>query len=263
MSGLTIANANRLRVWLDYASETSTTRALMLAIAYDHGVSTTELADRYGLETDAVERTIEDVDSEQTPVAIARLEGVDFNDIAAASNLSVDTVIDWFASLGTSPVSEAASVISRYASQAPGPLLSRTPSTVHYLSHDAVTENGWSVDDDDLFAKANDSNLDLADHGKFQANPEETVLEAAERGGRSWPYACRGGACANCAVLVLDGDVAMPGQSILSERQVRETNARLSCVGVPVTDEVKIIINAQDRDEFQDLLLPSPSGESA
>ncbi|ERH04870.1 MAG: hypothetical protein J07HR59_00095, partial [Halorubrum sp. J07HR59] len=73
MSGLTIANANRLRVWLDYASETSTTRALMLAIAYDHGVSTTELADRYGLETDAVERTIEDVDSEQTPVAIARL----------------------------------------------------------------------------------------------------------------------------------------------------------------------------------------------
>lgn len=263
MSGLTNANVSRLRVWLDYTSETRTTRALMIAIAYDYGVSSSELADRYGTDADEIDRIIAEVDSEQTPVAIARYEGVDFEEVAAASNLSVQTVIDWFAALGTDPVSEAADVISRYASRTPGPLLSRSPSTVYYLSHDAVIENGWSLDDENLFSKAKEANLGLADHGKFQANAEETVLDAAERGGRSWPYACRGGACANCAVLILEGDVAMPGQSILSEKQVRETNARLSCVGVPVTDEVKIIINAQDRDEFSELLLPSPSGESA
>lgn len=77
MSGLTTANVNRLRVWLDYASETRTTRALMMSIAHDYGVSSSELAERYGTDTEEIDRIIANIDSEQTSVAIARYEGVD------------------------------------------------------------------------------------------------------------------------------------------------------------------------------------------
>jgi len=59
-------------------------------------------------------------------------------------------------------------------------------------------------------------------------------------------------------VIVVEGDVAMPGQSVLAEDQIAETNARLSCVGVPITDEVKIVTGVGGLDEFADLQLPSP-----
>jgi ferredoxin len=60
-------------------------------------------------------------------------------------------------------------------------------------------------------------------------------------------------------VIVVEGDVAMPGQSILSDEQIREANARLSCVGVPITEEVKIVTGVGDADDFADLRLPSPA----
>ncbi|PHQ47286.1 molecular chaperone DnaJ, partial [Halorubrum sp. C3] len=139
---------------------------------------------------------------------------------------------------------------------------SGSPSTVYHLDYDAATERGWSTEDDDLFAKAADADLDLPEYGRFLVEPGESILEAAERGGRSWPYACRGGACSNCAVVVVEGDVAMPGQSILTDEQIREADARLSCVGVPITDEVKLVTGVGDADDFADLRLPSPADDA-
>jgi len=153
-------------------------------------------------------------------------------------------------------------VVRRYAEGAVEPVRTGTASTIYHLDHDALTERGWSVTYDDLFAKAADADLELPEYGRFLVEPGESILEAAERGGRSWPYACRGGACSNCAVVVVEGDVAMPGQSILSDEQIRESNARLSCVGVPITDEVKIVTGIGDTDAFADLRLPSPTGSS-
>ncbi len=258
MTGLTHADVDTLREWLSEVEEARTSEALMAAIAYDRGIGVNELASWYGWSAEAAEETIDAIDDPSYVAEIARREGVEIAAVAEESNLSVATVVDWFDALESRPVPEAADVIRRYAEGGVQPLTTGSPSTVYHLSYDAVEERGWSFEDPDLFEKAAESDLDLPDYGRFLVEPEESILEAAERGGRSWPYACRGGACSNCAVIVVDGDVAMPGQSILSKERIRETNARLSCVGVPVTDEVRIVTGVGDLDEFADLRLPSP-----
>jgi len=258
MSGLQHVEADRLREWLSEANNAETTTALMLAIAYDRGIGTNELASWYDRSTSDVEAMIDSIDTPTVTAEIARMEGVDTAAVAAESNLTAESVEGWFAALGDRPVPEAAAVIHGYAEGGVEPLMTGSPSTVYHLAYDAMTERGWSLNDPDLFEKAADANLDLPEYGRFLVEPDESILEAAERGGRSWPYACRGGACSNCAVIVVEGDVAMPGQSVLAEDQIAETNARLSCVGVPITDEVRIVTGVGALDEFADLRLPSP-----
>lgn len=261
MSGLRHVETDRLREWLREVREGRTTAALMLAVAYDRGIGPRELASWYDRPVEAVEETIGAIDSPEYVAEIARLEGVDVEAVAAESNLTVESVERWFAELADRPVAEAANVIRGYAEGGVEPLVTGDASTVFHLDYDAMTELGWSLGDPDLFEKAAESDLGLPEYGRFLVEPDESILEAAERGGRSWPYACRGGACSNCAVIVVDGDVAMPGQSVLSDEQIRETNARLSCVGVPVTDEVRIVSGVGDLDEFADLRLPSPASD--
>ena len=258
MTGLDHVAVDTLREWLPEVREARTTDALRAAIAHDRGIDVDELAAWYGWSTAEATATVDAIDSPSFVAEIARREGVDMEAVAAESNLSTATVVDWFDGLGDRPVPEAADVIRRYAVGSVEPLTTGSPSTVYHLSYDALAERGWSLDDPDLFEKAAESALDLPEYGRFLVEEDESILEAAERGGRSWPYACRGGACSNCAVLVVDGDVAMPGQSILSDEQIRETNARLACVGVPVTDEVRIVTGVGDLEEFADLRLPSP-----
>ncbi|MFB6201703.1 MAG: ferredoxin Fer [Halorhabdus sp.] len=137
-------------------------------------------------------------------------------------------------------------------------MLTGTDSLVRYLNYEAIEDRGWSLDDDDLFEKASDAGLDPSNYGRFRVEAGETILEAAENREIEWPYACRGGACANCAVIVKEGDVAMPGQMILTDEQVQTMNARLTCVGIPVTEELKVVMNVQHLDQFEDLRLPSP-----
>lgn len=262
MSGLQHVEADRLREWLPEVRNAETTAALMLAIAYDRGIGTDELASWYDRQSDSVEETIHALDAPTFTAEVARLEGVDMAAIAAESNLAVESVKEWFAALGDRSVPKAATVIRGYAEGGVEPLVSGTPSTVYHLSYEAIAERGWSLDDPDLFEKAADSGLDLPEYGRFLVEPGESILEAAERGGRSWPYACRGGACSNCAVIVVDGDVAMPGQSVLSDEQIIKSNARLSCVGVPITDDVRIVTEVGALDEFADLRLPSLAGDA-
>ena len=261
MSGLRHVDPNRLREWLSEARNAETAAALMLAIAYDRGIGTDELASWYDYPAADVEETIDRIDTPAITAEIARLEGVDIEAVAAESDITVESVERWFAALDDRSVSEVATVIRGYARGGVEPLMSESQSTVYHLDYDTMIDRGWSLGDEDLFEKAAAADLDLPEYGRFLVEPDESILEAAERGGRSWPYACRGGACSNCAVVV-DGDVAMPGQSILSAEQIRETNARLSCVGVPITDEVSIVTGVGELDEFADLRLPAPTGEA-
>ena len=129
---------------------------------------------------------------------------------------------------------------------------------MEYLDYEVAARHGWQIDDDDLFERASEADLDPDSYGRLLVQPGETILEAAEERGFSWPYACRGGACANCAVMVRSGDIAMPGNNVLSDEQVNTLNARLTCVGVPVTEDVEVITNVQHLDQFADLRLPSP-----
>ena len=262
MGELHHVDASTLREWLTAARAGETTAALLLAIAHDDGVDPETLASWYGRSAAWVEDTLDALDAPRYVATIARLEGVDVEAVAAESNLTVESVEAWFAGLADRPVSEAAAVIHGYAAGGVEPLITGEASTVFHLDYETMTERGWSLEDPDLFEKAAAADLGLPEYGRFLVEPGESILDAAERGGRSWPYACRGGACSNCAVVVVDGDVAMPGQTVLSATQIREANARLSCVGVPVTEEVEIVTGVGGLEAFADLRLPAPTGNA-
>lgn len=127
---------------------------------------------------------------------------------------------------------------------------------VEYLDYEALDDYGWRLDDPDLFEKASQANLPHEDHGRILVEPGETILEAAENRGYSWPYSCRGGACANCAIAVLDGDLSMDVDTVLSQ-DLLDRDIRLSCIGRPVSDDMKIVFNVKQLPELEELMLPS------
>ncbi|UPV76154.1 2Fe-2S iron-sulfur cluster-binding protein [Halorussus limi] len=144
----------------------------------------------------------------------------------------------------------------------PEPEPERAYSEVEYLNYDVLSDFGWEPGDDDLFGKAAAADLDEVDYGAFEVHPGESLLEAAEDRGFAWPFACRGGACANCAVLLLDGELSMPASHVLPE-ELMERGFRLSCNGMPITDELKVVYNVKHMPELDDLLLPPQPFENA
>ena len=127
--------------------------------------------------------------------------------------------------------------------------------TVEYLNYEVVDDMGWEVDDPSVFEKAADEGLDEEDYGTIEVNRGEYILEAAEAQGYDWPFSCRAGACANCASIVVDGEIEMDMQQILSREEVEEKNVRLTCIGSPATDEVRIVYNAKHLDYLQNRVI--------
>ncbi|WP_254545880.1 ferredoxin Fer [Halomarina pelagica] len=138
----------------------------------------------------------------------------------------------------------------------------RQETRVEYLNYEVLDDHGWDLDDDELFEKASSRGLDPADYGRFLVRPHESLLEAAENRGFAWPYACRGGACANCAVAMMDGELAMPVDHILPAEML-DRGIRLSCNGVPVTDELRVVYNVKHRPGLEELRLPPRPFEQA
>jgi curved DNA-binding protein CbpA len=133
---------------------------------------------------------------------------------------------------------------------------------VEYLNYDVLADHGWSLDDEDLFEKAADADLDPADRGRFRAESHEALLDAAEECGFAWPYACRGGACANCAVAVTEGEMEMPAGHILSN-DLLDRGFELSCIGIPTTDELRVVYNVKHLPDLDELRLPASRFEKA
>ncbi len=129
------------------------------------------------------------------------------------------------------------------------------PARVEFLDYEVLVDRGWSIDDDDLFAKAAAADLRVADYGRLLVEPDESLLEAAEHRGFTWPFSCRGGACANCAVYLAEGELSQPVNTILSDTHT-ERGFRLSCNGYPVSDELKIVFNVKHLPELDELRLP-------
>ncbi|MEF8800090.1 MAG: ferredoxin Fer [Halolamina sp.] len=127
---------------------------------------------------------------------------------------------------------------------------------MEYLDYEVAVEHGWEIDDDDLFERAAEADLDPDYYGRLLIQPGETILEAAEERGFSWPYACRGGACANCAVAVVDGAVEMPRNHVLSTEMVEEA-IRLSCISKPASDQLKVVFNVKELPGLKELRLPA------
>ncbi|MCH2453174.1 MAG: 2Fe-2S iron-sulfur cluster-binding protein [Halobacteriales archaeon] len=127
--------------------------------------------------------------------------------------------------------------------------------TVEYLNYDALTDNEWGLDDDDLFEKAANAGLSGEDYGSLDVNEGEYILEAAEVEGFDWPFSCRAGACANCAAILKSGEINMDMQQILSDDEVEELNVRLTCIGSPESEEIKIVFNAKHLDYLQNRVI--------
>ena len=136
-------------------------------------------------------------------------------------------------------------------------------TTVEYLNYDVLADYGWALDDPDLFERAVASDLQPPDFGRFALDDEaESLLAAAEGCGFAWPFACRGGACANCAVAVHDGDLSTPVNHILPDEML-DRGIRLSCVGLPESDELQVVYNVKHLPELDDLRLPPRPFEAA
>jgi len=131
-----------------------------------------------------------------------------------------------------------------------------SPVRVEFLDYEALADYGWSLDDDDLFRKASHAGLDGSEHGRLLVHPNESLLEAAENRGFAWPFSCRGGACANCAVFLVEGELSQPADHIMPD-ELADRGFRLSCNGYPVSDELKIVFNVKQLAELDDLILPS------
>jgi 2Fe-2S type ferredoxin len=127
--------------------------------------------------------------------------------------------------------------------------------TVEYLDYEVVDDNDWDLYDESNFDEAADAGLGEEQYGSFEVNEGEYILEAAEAQGYDWPFSCRAGACANCAGIVVAGEVDMDMQQILSDEEVDEQMVRLTCVGTPETDEVKLVFNAKHLDYLEDRVI--------
>jgi 2Fe-2S type ferredoxin len=127
--------------------------------------------------------------------------------------------------------------------------------TVEYLNYETLDDQGWEMDDDDIFEKAEGAGLDEEDYGTLDVADGEYILEAAEAQGFDWPFSCRAGACANCAAIVKEGEIDMDMQQILSDEEVEDKGVRLTCIGSAADDEVKIVYNAKHLDYLQDRVI--------
>ncbi len=129
------------------------------------------------------------------------------------------------------------------------------PARVEYLNYETLTDRGWTLFDDDLFERASNEQIDPLDYGEFLVEPGETLLEGAETCGFAWPFACRGGACANCAVAVCDGELSTPTNHVLPEA-LTDRGIRLSCGGKPLTSTLQVVFTIKHLPELEELRLP-------
>lgn len=118
------------------------------------------------------------------------------------------------------------------------------PSTVEYLDYRAIEENGWDVEDDDLFERAAEADLDESEYGVIEADRNESLLRAAEENGLKWPFQCRSGSCAMCTAVLKRGEAEMDMNLFLEDDEVKERNMRLTCTCMPRSDEVQVVCGA-------------------
>jgi len=133
-------------------------------------------------------------------------------------------------------------------------------SRVEYLDYAVIAERGWSIEDPDLFEKAEAAGVTEDHAGNLVNDWGTSLLEAAEDRGCAWPYSCRGGACANCAVAVVEGELSIPVNHVLPQEMV-DRGIRLSCVGEPTSDQLKVVYNLKEMPDLEELLLP-PRGRA-
>jgi len=128
-------------------------------------------------------------------------------------------------------------------------------AVIEYLNYEVIDDEGWDIYDEDNFERAAAMDLDEADYGFANVPDGQYILETAEAEGQEWPFSCRNGICSNCAAIVVEGDVEMDGNQALSTEEVEERNVRLTCIGRPATDYVRLVYSAKYLDYLQDRIM--------
>ena len=73
---------------------------------------------------------------------------------------------------------------------------------------------------------------DIGLNESFPCEPDEFVLEAAERAGIELPFSCRSGGCLSCAGQLIEGETDMTEQFVLEESHIAEGFRLLCCTTV-------------------------------
>ena len=208
-----------------------------------------------GVESDATDEAVEQAYRRRVLEAHPDHGGSvhEFQQVRAA----YETVVSADGEVADLPDEDAADPADDETTASPDDEAEAAPEGTHveYLDYEALADEGWQLTDDDLFEKAAEAGFDAADYGAFVAPPDDSLLEAAEEHGLTWPYACRGGACSNCAVALVDGEMPMPNDHILPERWL-DRGIRLSCLSAPTSDTAKVVCNVKHLPGLDDLRLP-------
>ena len=67
----------------------------------------------------------------------------------------------------------------------------------------------------------------------------ESILEAALKAGVDAPFSCRSAICSTCMAQLVEGEVKMDMNHVLTDEEVAEGYI-VTCQSHPVTDKVKI-----------------------
>jgi ferredoxin len=71
----------------------------------------------------------------------------------------------------------------------------------------------------------------------FECKEDQIILNAALASGVSLPFGCRMGSCGSCCGRILEGQVEMKEQLVLSDEQIR-AGFRLLCKSMPRSEVV-------------------------
>jgi ferredoxin len=126
--------------------------------------------------------------------------------------------------------------------------------TVEYLNYGVLDAHGWRLDDEDLFEKAAEADLDERDYGTMEVGEYRYILDAAEDHGHNWPFECRAASCANCAAVLKGGEIDMDMNLYLTDEEIEDKNYRLTCVGTPGSEHLKVVFNALRTDYLQEVV---------
>lgn len=126
---------------------------------------------------------------------------------------------------------------------------------VEFLNYEVVDDQGWDLYDEENFSEAAEMDLPDEDYGFFEVPEGQYILESAEAAGYEWPFSCRGGICSNCAAIVVTGDIEMDGNQALSPSEVDDKQVRLTCIGRPTTDYLRIVYGAKYLPYLQDRIM--------
>jgi ferredoxin len=197
--------------------------------------------------------------TQQLMMAIAHKRGVGVRELADRYGLSVAVVEDWFDRLESAPLSEAVAGFERFSRSrsAATPTARDEDAVVEFLAYEAVDGRDWALGDDDLFERARAADRPSEVHGTVTVAPGESVLEAAEDADYAWPFACRGGACSNCAVYLHEGALSTPGDTILPPEVARDGSFRLACVATPASERVAAVTGVGHLPALSEYRLPA------